>query len=143
MRIEQMQGMREAIRAAKAERRARRGEASQEAEAQAESQAEARVEAPQAVATYFEPLPWGITTEEEMREIFDFKHRVRLTPYVKASAAPKHGAGGVGLDCSNNRDSFRGRMAQTLYIPGDGRCQRAVARGEAPRGATAGKPCRR
>ena len=46
-------------------------------------EAEAQVEAPQAVAAYFEPLPWSITTEEEMREIFDFKHRVRLTPYVK------------------------------------------------------------
>lgn len=33
--------------------------------------------------TYFEPLPWGITSKEDMRKILDFGHRVRLTPLVR------------------------------------------------------------
>jgi len=32
---------------------------------------------------YFEPLPWGITSREDMQKILDFGHRVRLLPLVR------------------------------------------------------------
>jgi len=32
---------------------------------------------------YFEPLPWGITSREDMQKILDFGHRVRLMPLVR------------------------------------------------------------
>ena len=46
-------------------------------------EAEGHGEAPKAVVAFFEPLPWGITTTEDIGELLDFKHRVRLSPLAK------------------------------------------------------------
>ena len=43
----------------------------------------AQVEAPKTVAAYFEPLPWDITTDDELRALLDFTHRARLQPLAK------------------------------------------------------------
>ena len=32
---------------------------------------------------FFEPLPWGIKSDEDMRAILDFRLRTRLTPFAK------------------------------------------------------------
>lgn len=32
---------------------------------------------------HFEPLPWNITSEEDMKNVLDFKHRLRLTQFAK------------------------------------------------------------
>ena len=44
---------------------------------------EPATEPPKAVQTYFEPLPWSITSEEEMVRLLNFGHRVRLTAFAK------------------------------------------------------------
>ena len=41
-------------------------------------------EPPRDVLKHFQPLPWRITSEEEMLSILQFKHRLRLTPFAKA-----------------------------------------------------------
>ena len=46
-------------------------------------EAEPASEGPQGATKFFEPLPWGITTEEEMEKILRFGHRVRLTAFAK------------------------------------------------------------
>ena len=40
-------------------------------------------EAPKTVLSYFEPVPWDISSLEDMQQVLDFKHRVRLTPFAK------------------------------------------------------------
>ena len=41
-------------------------------------------EAQKTVLTYFEPVPWDISSLEDMQQVLSFKHRVRLTPFAKA-----------------------------------------------------------
>ena len=40
-------------------------------------------EAPKNVTTFFEPLPWDITSAADMRKVLDFGHRTRLTSFAK------------------------------------------------------------
>ena len=47
------------------------------------AEAEPTTEPPKAVQTYFEPLPWQITSKDEMEKILNFGHRIRLTPFAK------------------------------------------------------------
>ena len=44
---------------------------------------EAGVEAPKAVQAFFEPIPWDVSSDRDMRAVLDFQHRVRLTPFAK------------------------------------------------------------
>jgi hypothetical protein len=46
-------------------------------------EAEPSGEGPKAVKSFFEPVPWGITSTAEVEKILDFGHRVRLTPFAK------------------------------------------------------------
>ena len=48
-----------------------------------DGEAEPMIEAPKDVKAFFEPLPWDISTEEDMRKVLDFGHRTRLTPFAK------------------------------------------------------------
>ena len=39
--------------------------------------------APQVANRFFEPLPWGITSTEDMEKILRFGHRVRFTAFAR------------------------------------------------------------
>ena len=48
-----------------------------------EGDAEPAEEAPRPAKDFFEPLPWNITSHEDMQKILDFGHRVRFTQFAK------------------------------------------------------------
>ena len=48
-----------------------------------EGEAEPSGDGPKAAKNFFEPLPWGLTDQEDLRKLLDFGHRTRLTPFAK------------------------------------------------------------
>ena len=65
-------------------------------------EAEPSGEAPQKLREFFEPLPWDISTGEEMQKVLDFGHRVRLTPFAKELMTLPCMKPGVVEHASNN-----------------------------------------
>ena len=49
----------------------------------ADGEVEPNTEPPKEAAGFFEPLPWNISSAEDMREILDFGHRKRPTAFAK------------------------------------------------------------
>ena len=43
----------------------------------------APVDGPREVENHFMPIPWDIRSDEDMRDVLNFAHRVRLTPFAK------------------------------------------------------------
>ena len=76
----------------------------------AEGDAEPPTEGPKVSKSFFEPLPWGLTSQEDMVKVLDFEHRLRLTPFAKellALPCMKPGAVDAGASPLGDAESAR------------------------------------